>query len=241
MAGLKRSNDRKVANLPTPNGKRSALANTFGLPSGKSYSCPNATSICEKICYAGKLERIFPSVRDTLLHNWNTIKDADYDTMVSLLDDMITAFELECKAKNAEPMFRIHWDGDFFSDTYAKAWRAVIMLNPDIKFWVYTRVPSAARILDGLDNLSLYFSTDDENKSSAVYLRTEGVKIKVAYLSETFADAKDTMLSMTGKVGAKCPENLGSIPLITTEGSACATCRLCIDGKADIRFAIAKK
>jgi hypothetical protein len=46
---------------------------------------------------------------------------------------------------------------------------------------------------------------------------------------------------MTGKVGAKCPENLGSIPLITTEGSACATCRLCIDGKSDIRFAIAKK
>jgi hypothetical protein len=241
MAGLKRSNDRKVTNLPTPNGKRSALANTFGLPSGKSYSCPNATSICEKICYAGKLERIFPSVRDTLLHNWNTIKDADYDTMVSLLDDMITAFELECKAKDAKQLFRIHWDGDFFSDTYAYAWQAVIARHKDTQFWVYTRVPSAAKILDGIDNLSLYFSTDDENKSSAVYLRTEGVKIKVAYLSDTFADAKDAMLSMTGKVGAKCPENLGSIPLITTEGSACATCRLCIDGKADIRFAIAKK
>jgi hypothetical protein len=161
--------------------------------------------------------------------------------MSNLLDDMVASFRLDCKAKDAEPIFRIHWDGDFFSDTYAKAWRAVIMLNPDIKFWVYTRVPSAARILDGLDNLSLYFSTDDENKTNAVYLRTEGVKIKVAYLSDTFADAKDTMLSMTGKVGAKCPENLGSIPLITTEGSACATCRLCIDGKADIRFAIAKK
>lgn len=241
MAGLKRSNDRKVANLPTPNGKRSALANTFGLPSGKSYSCPNATSICEKICYAGKLERIFPSVRDTLLHNWNTIKDAEYDTMVSLLDDMITAFELECKAKDAEQLFRIHWDGDFFSDTYTHAWRTVIERHKDTQFWVYTRVPSAASILDGIENLSLYFSTDDENKSSAVYLRTEGVKIKVAYLSDTFADAKDTMLSMTGKVGAKCPENLGSIPLITTEGSACATCRLCIDGKADVRFAIAKK
>lgn len=241
MAGLKRSNDRKVTNLPTPNGKRSAIANTFGLPSGKQYSCPGATSICEKICYAGKLERIFPSVRDTLLHNWNLIKDADLETASNLLDDMIAAFRLDCKAKDAEPMFRIHWDGDFFSDTYTKAWRAVIMLNPDIKFWVYTRVPSAVKILDGLDNLSLYFSTDDENKSSAVYLRTEGVKVKVAYLSDTFADAKDTMLSMTGKVGAKCPENLGSIPLITTEGSACATCRLCIDGKSDIRFAIAKK
>jgi hypothetical protein len=242
MAGLKRSNDRKVTNLPTPNGKRSALANAFGLPSGKEYSCPNATSICEKICYAGKLERVYTSVREVLLHNWNLLKDADYDTMVSLLDDMITAFELECKAKGAKPMFRIHWDGDFFSDTYAYAWRRVIELhNHKTQFWVYTRVPSAATILAGLYNLSLYFSTDDDNKSDAVYLRKQTDKIKIAYLSDTFADAKDTMLDMTGKVGAKCPENLGSIPLITTEGSACATCRLCVDGKADVRFAIAKK
>lgn len=238
---LKRSNDRKVTNKSTPNGKRSAIANTFGLPSGKQYSCPSATSICEKICYAGKLEKMYPSVREVLLHNWNSLQDKSKVDMAVMLDTMVSEFKAECDKANAEKIFRIHWDGDFFSDTYAKAWRAVIMLNPDIKFWVYTRVPSAARILDGLDNLSLYFSTDDENKSSAVYLRTEGVKVKVAYLSETFADAKETMLSMTGKVGAKCPENLGSIPLITTEGSACATCRLCIDGKADIRFAIAKK
>jgi hypothetical protein len=240
MAGLKRSNDRKVTNLPTPNGKRSAIANTFGLPSGKQYSCPGATSVCEKICYAGKLERIFPSVRDTLLHNWNTIKDADHDTMVSLLDDMITAFELECKARDAKQLFRIHWDGDFFSDTYAYAWRNVIDRHKDTQFWVYTRVESAARILADIPNLSLYFSTDAENKYIGEDLRAEGIA-KIAYLSETFADAKDDMLRMTGKVGAKCPENLGSIPLITTEGSACATCRLCIDGKADIRFAIAKK
>jgi len=241
MAGLKRSNDRKVTNMPTPNGKRSAIMNTFGLPSGKQYSCPNATSICEKICYAGKLERIYTSVKEVLLHNWNLVKDADHDTLVSLLDDMVTAFEYDCKAKDAEQLFRIHWDGDFFSDTYAYAWRTVIERHKDTQFWVYTRVPTAASILDGIDNLSLYFSTDDENKDSAVYLRETGQKIKVAYLSETFADAKEIMLSMTGKVGAKCPENLGSIPLITTEGSACATCRLCIDGKSDIRFAIAKK
>ena len=241
MAGLKRSNDRKVTNMPTPNGKRSAIANTFGLPSGKQYSCPGATSVCEKICYAGKLERIYTSVKEVLLHNWNLVKDADHDTLVSLLDDMVTAFEYDCKAKDAEQLFRIHWDGDFFSDTYAYAWRTVIERHKDTQFWVYTRVPTAASILDGIDNLSLYFSTDDENKDSAVYLRETGQKIKVAYLSETFADAKEIMLSMTGKVGAKCPENLGSIPLITTEGSACATCRLCIDGKSDIRFAIAKK
>jgi len=35
---LKRSNDRKVANLVTKNGKQAAIANTFGLPAGKDFS-----------------------------------------------------------------------------------------------------------------------------------------------------------------------------------------------------------
>ena len=60
---LKRSNDRKVANLVTKNGKQAAIANTFGLPAGKNYSCPGATSICESVCYAGKLEKLFKGVK----------------------------------------------------------------------------------------------------------------------------------------------------------------------------------
>ena len=32
---LKRSNDRKVTNLVSKNGKTPAIANTFGLPAGK--------------------------------------------------------------------------------------------------------------------------------------------------------------------------------------------------------------
>lgn len=235
MPSLKRSNDRKVTNLATANGKRSAIANTFGLPSGKQYSCPGATSICEKICYAGKLEKMYPSVRDVLLHNWNLLKDADLETMANLLDDMVAAFRLDCKAKDVEMLFRIHWDGDFFNDTYAKAWRAVILLNPDIKFWVYTRVASAAEILRDLPNLSLYFSTDSENRLSV----PKG--IKVAYLADTFADAKQAMLDMTNKPGASCPEQLKRIPLISEKGGACAVCRLCVDGKSDIRFSISKR
>lgn len=235
MPRLKRSHDRKVTPLATPNGKRSAIANTFGLPSGKQYSCPGATSICEKICYAGNIERMYKSVREVLLHNWNLLKDADLETMSNLLDDMIAAFRLEAKGEGIDPIFRIHWDGDFFSDTYAKAWRAVILLNPDIKFWVYTRVPSAARILRDLPNLSLYFSADAENHELAP------VGVKVAYLANTFPLAKQAMLAMTGKPGASCPEQLKRIPLISEKGGACAVCRLCVDGKSDIRFSISKR
>jgi len=56
-----------------PDGKRPLVANTFGLPSGKSFSCPGATSVCEKICYAGKLEKVFKSTRELLLANWDAV------------------------------------------------------------------------------------------------------------------------------------------------------------------------
>ncbi len=60
---LKRSNDRKVANAVSKNGKTPTIANTFGLPAGKAFSCPGATSICESVCYAGKLEKVYKGVR----------------------------------------------------------------------------------------------------------------------------------------------------------------------------------
>ena len=237
---LKRSKDRKVANLVTKNGKQAAIANTFGLPAGKAYSCPGATSICESVCYAGKLEKLFPGVKTNLLHNWALLKDADSETMVSLLNEMIAEFIVDCNKKNATKLFRIHWDGDFFNDIYTYAWKTVIENNSDIQFWVYTRVKAAALILKDISNLSLYYSTDDENKEIGHELKVnEGIRL--AYLGKTFAVTESTMKELTGKPGAKCPENMKSIPLISNAGSACVSCGLCVYGKADIRFSASKK
>ena len=240
MTKLKRSNDRKVANLVTKNGKQAAIANTFGLPAGKAYSCPGATSICESVCYAGKLEKVFPTVKVNLLHNWELLRNADYLTMLNLISEMIDEFKSDCVKKNAPMLFRIHWDGDFFNDTYTTAWSDVIKLNDDVQFWVYTRVKSAALILKDISNLSLYYSTDDDNKEIGHELKkNEGIRL--AYLGKTFAATEDTMKQLTGKPGAKCPENMKSIPLISNAGSACVSCGLCVYGKADIRFSATKK
>ena len=237
---LKRSMDRKVTNAVSPNGKTPTIANTFGLPAGKAFSCPGATSICESVCYAGKLEKVYKGVRAVLLHNWELLRNADYDTMVSLLDEMIIDFKKDCDKRNAKQLFRIHWDGDFFNDTYTIAWAEVIRRHPEIQFWVYTRVKSAAEMLKGISNLSLYFSTDDENKDTAKELRNEH-GVRLAYLAKNFALAETVMKELTGKVGAKCPENNKSIPLISSNGSACVSCGLCVFNKADIRFSASKK
>jgi len=232
--------DRKVTNAVSPNGKTPTIANTFGLPSGKAYSCPGETSVCSKVCYAGKLEKVYKGVRELLLHNWNLLKDADHDTMEALLMEMISDFRKDCEKKDAPLLFRIHWDGDFFSDEYAFAWKHVILNNPDIKFWVYTRVASAANMLKNIDNLSLYFSTDSENKDIAISLNKEK-GIRLAYLADTFAIGQGDLKAMIGKPGAKCPENKKAIPLIDKDGSACVKCSLCVDNKADIVFSAKKR
>jgi len=240
LSKLKRSNDRKVANAVSKNGKTPTIANTFGLPAGKDFSCPGATSICETVCYAGKLEKVYKGVKAVLLHNWELLRNADITTMVSLLDEMIIEFKAECDKKNADKLFRIHWDGDFFNDTYAYAWKTVINRHADVQFWVYTRVYSAVPILQDIPNLSLYFSTDDENKEIAGALRDlHGTRL--AYLGKTFAVTETVMKELTGKPGAKCPENNKQIPLISTNGSACVSCGLCVYNKADIRFSASKK
>jgi len=237
---LKRSKDRKVANAVTPNGKQASIANTFGLPAGKAFSCPGATSVCESVCYAGKLEKIFPTVKVNLLHNWALLKDADYLTMLNLIAEMIADFKADCIKKDAPMLFRIHWDGDFFNDTYTTAWSDVIKLNPDVQFWVYTRVKAAALILKDIDNLSLYFSADSENVKTAVDLKINS-GVRMAYLAKNFAIGKADIKEMIGKPAAKCPENNKQIPLISTNGSACVSCSLCVYSKSDIIFSSSKK
>ena len=237
---LKRSNDRKVANLVTKNGKQAAIANTFGLPAGKNFSCPGATSVCESVCYAGKLEKLFKGVKANLLHNWELIKDADQETAEILLSEMINDFRNDCIKKDAPMLFRIHWDGDFFNDIYTHAWKNVINNNPDIQFWVYTRVKSAALILKDVSNLSLYFSADSENVKTAVDLKINS-GIRMAYLAKNFAIGQADVKEMIGRPAAKCPENNKQIPLISTNGSACVSCSLCVYSKSDIIFSASKK
>lgn len=237
---LLRSKDRKVANAVTPNGKQASIANTFGLPAGKAYSCPGATSVCESVCYAGKLEKVFPSVKKNLLHNWDLLKNADGLTMVMLLTDMIDEFIVDCEKRKAPKLFRIHWDGDFFNDIYTNAWKSVIVNNPEIQFWVYTRVKSAALILNGIDNLSLYFSADSENVKTAVDLKINS-GVRMAYLAKNFATGQADVKAMIGKPAAKCPENNKQIKLISELGSACVMCSLCVYSKSDIIFSATKK
>lgn len=241
MIKLKGSKDRKVANDVNGAGTLPRMSNTFGLPAGDQHSCPGMTEVCGAVCYANKLETVYPSVRALLMHNWNAVKDATCDEIVPMLDELLTTFERQADKAGARKVYRIHWDGDFFSEAYTRAWIETIRRHPAVQFWAYTRAAVYAPMLAKADlpNLALYFSADRVNLATArAFKRTYGMRI--AYLAETFADGQAVVREATGKPGAKCPEQLGRLPLISTEGSACVRCGLCVEGKADIVFSASK-
>lgn len=233
---LKRTADRKTANLANVKGNAPLIKNAFSLPSGKAFSCPGATEVCETVCYAGKLERQYPGVRNLVLHNWNLLKDSTRKEMTDLLCSMIGDFVTDCEKKSAPKVFRWHADGDIFSDAYAQALADTCRSFPDVQFWIYTRTLWAAPYLHGISNLSVYLSVDSENKEEALMVKDVYPNIRLAYLSDSFENGKEFMLAETGKPGAICPENAKRIPLITEKGGACLSCGLCVYGKADIRF-----
>lgn len=237
---LIRSKDRKVTNAVSPNGKTPTIANTFGLPAGKAFSCPGATSVCEKVCYAGKLEKVYKGVRNILVTNYEQLLATDKMGMVNLLNDMIVDFKKDCDKRGAEKLFRIHWDGDFFSVTYAMAWAMVIELHKDVQFWAYTRSDFAVPYLYDIDNLALYFSTDSANRALGIRLKKQ-FGIKLAYLANTFAEGKADFKQLQDKSAVPCPENNKKIKLISEQGSACVLCSQCVFARNDILFSVTKK
>src|SRR3954454_20523656 len=162
---LRRSADRKVTNLPSPNGRTARIANSFGLPAGHEYSCPGATRTCERVCYAGKLETLYKGVREVLVANLEALTGLDRTAMAQLIAEMIDDFRTDCERAERRGAtvprdFRIHWDGDFFSLDYARAWADVVRADPDIRFWVYTRSFDPDRldvlpVLAGLSNFTV--------------------------------------------------------------------------------------
>jgi len=243
ISTLERSNDRKVANAVKVSSKGLAsprVKNAFGLLAGPQGSCPDATAFCVAHCYAGAesngSEKIFPSVKALVTRNYEALSSASRDEMISMLDTMISEFSAECEKHAASKLFRIHWDGDFFSGIYAAAWSHVIKAHADVSFWAYTRVGSAASYLQAQkhENLSLYFSADPDNAHVVPEMQRKGIRI--AYVARSFAEAKEALPR-----GVRCPENNRAIPLISDKGSACRRCGLCIHGRGDVLFSTTKK
>lgn len=239
---LKLSSDRKVTTLATSGGNV-AIANTFGLPAG--VSCPGMTDAC-KSCYASAIETRYSAVNRMMQHNLDELLNAgSVDAMTDLLSEMIATFVKQSNRRNVPARFRIHWDGDFFSVDYASAWRRVILANPMVDFWAYTRSFRApvnvVPVLAGIPNLALYLSVDEHNNTDAASVIASHPTVRIASLTKTMGEGLPIMRDLTSTPGAMCPEITGQVPLIAADGTgACIACNICPSGSTNVRFATTK-
>lgn len=260
-APVRLSADRKVSSCVRRQGSKDtpALQNAYGLPAG--LSCPDRTPFCDG-CYAEALETQWSSVSRLVMGNYHAhVRAGDSVAMhVALLDRAVSDFvaqfgklERAGRVSADDCIFRIHWDGDLFSETYTRAWARVITAYPSVQFWIYTRSFQWAPILSGIPNVAVYLSVDQYNLERARPYLEADTRLHAAFCADTQADAA-ALAERLQRRAVPCPENVGRIPLVMhrsgrrsvpveigTDGQgACSACRLCVDGVRDVAFAITK-
>ena len=137
-----------------PNAKLKALAKklgkkliTFSLPSG--WTCPAAKDCLSKAnrqtgkitdgkdtefrCFQASAEAVYPSLREMVWYNLDSIK-ATLKNGVDALADLIC----ESLPKKFD-VVRVHVGGDYFSVKYLEAWIEVAKRNPEKVFYSYSK------------------------------------------------------------------------------------------------------
>lgn len=217
-------------------------ANAFGLLPGPAGTCPYATKgkdgcwYVEKgkkmhTCYVDKLITRLPNTLKVLKHNTEILKDSSNKKQYKLLCKMFNEFyQQEKKQITPQMYFRLHWSGDIFSSSYAKALRDSILEFPDINFWTYTRSLPYVHYFDKVKNLSLYISLDRQNyrEGMNLFCRSCNPNLKIAYMAPK-NDLSKLFECPTGKFKVPklkiCPVDSNKMHF---EGS-CAECRMCVD------------
>jgi hypothetical protein len=116
---------------------------TFSLPAG--HSCPfalicktKADPITGKItdgpntqfrCFAASAEALYPAVRKARWHNFELLRNLSSSEAADLILNSLPA-----KAG----IVRIHVSGDFFNESYFRAWLQVAIAKPKVIFYAYT-------------------------------------------------------------------------------------------------------
>ena len=182
---------------------------TFSLPA--EVTCPNATDLCKKYCYAKKAERMYPKVLPSRKRNYRATKDRHFvQVMWHDLSDLKSEY------------IRIHESGDFYSQEYLNKWFKICKLLYYKKFLVYTQMYD----LDWSnkpDNLIVYWTVWPDTNLSKV---PEGLR---AYVIDSGSN-KIPKYKTEPKCKI-CTKGKGN-KLI------CNDCMWCYEGKGDIKFKI---
>jgi len=185
-------------------GNRRMKIPTFSLPAEKT--CPSATTLCKKHCYAKKAERVYPNVLPSRERN---LMDSKKDSFVYKMSDIIK--------KRTSPYIRIHESGDFYNQIYLDKWFRICRLNPDKMFMVYTQRYDL-NFSHKPNNLIVYWTIWPDSKE----IPKDGLKAYVV-------DDKKLPKYKKQPKGFKCSKGKGN-------NITCDKCLYCYKGKGDVIF-----
>jgi hypothetical protein len=253
-----RSYDRKVSPLVRVRSTQSAavIGNSVGTTAG--VTCPGRTSFCSS-CYAENLQRARPAVADVVERNTAALLAGDpVELHAAAVAEFCAEFDRYLArglVRERDRIYRHKWDGDVATVEEARAIRSVARRFPTVRFWIYTRSLRWVGSMLGPENLTVYLSADAENVGQVRRLvERYGERVRVAACASTQAEAAE-IHAATGSARPlrACPENVGRLPLVVpverggelVPGSwgrgACAACRICVVGSADVAFATRKR
>lgn len=160
------------------NAKLKGDVGIFDLVAG--YTCPHSKDCGDKVnpitgkliknpkakfrCFAATSELISVAVRRKRWFNFNLIKECK---TVNKIADLITNSFKSDEILNNVAKVRVHSSGDFFNETYFKAWMLVASLMPEKIFYAYTKsfrywVKNFNSVPDNFHLIASKGSKDDE-------------------------------------------------------------------------------
>jgi len=117
---------------------------------------------CQFLCYAARIEAIYPNVYHAHKHNTKLIN--------FLIKSDLFVDCLYSQLHNKYDIVRLHSSGDFFSLDYTKNWINLARALPNIQFFGYTKVYKSYSIIRraDLDNLHVVFSLGSKDDYKAI-------------------------------------------------------------------------
>jgi len=193
-------------------GNRRMNIPTFSLPS--EDTCPGATDLCKKNCYAKKAERIWKYVLPSRKRNLNGTKNTSFiGNVIKYID------------KHKPEYFRIHESGDFYNQKYLCCWFVIANLCPDTKFLAYTQNYKLDYSLKP-DNFILYWTVWPDS------LGVPETGLRATVIDDGSGKIDDSSLQSERLDKAfKCKKGKGN-------NITCEKCKYCLEGKGDVTFKI---
>jgi len=173
-------------------------------------TCPGAGA-CQTYCYAMKGSYVmFKAVSMGLARMLNFLLN-DPEGFAAQLNQEIAAAKAKLAKKNAKMTVRWHDAGDFFSPEYLAMAYSVAEANPDVGFYAYTKMASAAQA-ERPKNFNMNFSQgalrSQEKKVDLVRTKHSKVVPKDMFFDLIARDGNNLKKDAKGRMQFASPENL---------------------------------